>query len=163
MFNVGPILILFLLGLLLVNVIWFLKIRKQRDLNNAIIYGIEVMAEETQEQIVKNQKLIAKAREVVNTAREAVLGDRGLVDERGLPNLESPAMLSTLITVLIRKYGTTALGLSDFGAVNGDDFVSVYVDSRSGNIILSLDDSLGVYDEETMIMNLMGLDDNTFN
>ena len=47
--------------------------------------------------------------------------------------------------------------------MNGDDFVSVYVDSRSGNIILSLDDSLGVYDEETMIMNLMGLDDNTFN
>ena len=55
MFNVGPILILFLLGFLLVNAIWFLKIRKQRDLNNAIIYGIEVMAVETQEQIVKNQ------------------------------------------------------------------------------------------------------------
>ena len=57
-------------------------------------------------------------------------------------NIDSPAILSTMITVLIKKIGSTRLSVDDFTAVGDDDYISVYVDSITNEIILSLDHGL---------------------
>ncbi len=59
------------------------------------------------------------------------------------PNdLSSPAMLATLVTVLVRKLGNVRLGLADFALVDDDAFVSVYVDTNTQEILLSMDPAL---------------------
>ena len=56
--------------------------------------------------------------------------------------MEDPALLATVVTVLIHKYGTTVLGLKDFEAVGDEAYVSVYVDTGTQDLILSLDQKL---------------------
>jgi len=59
------------------------------------------------------------------------------------PNdLSSPAMLATLVTVLVSKLGNVRLGLADFALVDDDAFVSVYVDTNTQEILLSMDPAL---------------------
>jgi hypothetical protein len=66
----------------------------------------------------------------------------GFDEDDGPPDLTSPAMLATLVTVLVHRLGTVRLGLTDFARVDDDAFVSVYVDQDTREILLSLDDSL---------------------
>lgn len=54
-------------------------------------------------------------------------------------DIDSPAVLSTMITVLIKKVGSMRLSIDDFTAVEDDDYISVYIDSVTNEIILSLD------------------------
>ena len=66
----------------------------------------------------------------------------GFDEADGPPDLTSPAMLATLVTVLVHRLGTVRLGLADFARVDDEAFVSVYVDQDTREILLSLDDSL---------------------
>lgn len=76
-------------------------------------------------------------------------------------DIDSPHMLSTIVTVIIKKYGNLRLSLTDFKSVLDEDYISVYVDTRSKELILSLNHSLGEDDPITMA-NFNPSDDNTF-
>jgi hypothetical protein len=56
---------------------------------------------------------------------------RSLNDE-----LADPAVLATILTILVKKFGDTRLGMEDF-MISDTEFVSVYVDAKTKDIILS--------------------------
>ena len=66
-------------------------------------------------------------------------------------DLSSPEVLSTLLTVIVNKYGNLRLGLKDFTTVADADYISVYVDTTTNEILLSLDHQLGVSDPMSMV------------
>lgn len=56
--------------------------------------------------------------------------------------LDDVEILSTLLTVVISKYGTAILSAQDFNALKDDDYVSMYANSKTNEIILSMDGNL---------------------
>jgi len=72
--------------------------------------------------------------------------------------MESPELMSTIITVLVHKYGTARLSISDFMIPDGE-YVSVYVDTATQEIILSLDHNLSL---EEQLVHFTKTDDTTF-
>jgi hypothetical protein len=69
------------------------------------------------------------------------------------PGLDSPAVLGTIITVVIKKTGALRLCLDDFIEV-GDEHVSIYVDTATNELILSLNPSLTDDDMELLKFGL---------
>jgi hypothetical protein len=70
-------------------------------------------------------------------------------------------MLSTLITVIVAKYGNMQLRLQDFDNLRDGEYVSVYVDVEEENLILTTDRTFGK-DSALGIVNLGTPDDGTF-
>jgi len=76
------------------------------------------------------------------------------------PNVDSPVMLSTIVTVLVNKFGDVRLSMKDF-MIPDEEYVSVYVDGDSRELILSMNHELTVEDSYSMA-NFADPDDNTF-
>lgn len=72
--------------------------------------------------------------------------------------INSPEMMSTIITVLVNKFGDIRLSVNDF-MISDDEYVSVYVDSSTQELILSLNSNLTL---ETQFVNFNKSDDNTY-
>tara|TARA_Y100001973_G_C5167058_1_gene316798 strand:+ start:96 stop:536 length:441 start_codon:yes stop_codon:yes gene_type:complete len=109
----------------------------ERRMNQVISHGLEELMKSTRIEIEKNKKLVAKAKQLTDQHSEP----HRVTNSNGDP-MEDPALLATVVTVLINKYGTTVLGLKDFEAVGDDAYVSVYVDTSTQDLILSLDRNL---------------------
>ena len=118
--------------------------RKRERLNNHI-------ADELDRILVSMQEVVKKKQ--TSSSRVGIGADYDLGD---------PQMLSTLITVIINKYGSLRLGLSDFIAIADGEYVSVYVDTTTNDVILSLDHSMGPKDPSNLIGLKVDTDDNTF-
>ena len=86
-------------------------------------------------------KIITSTLKTIKKNKGATGG--GIVyDADGVPDiLGSPDLLSTLITVLINKLGTTRLSMQDF-MISEDEYVSIYVDTDTQEIVLSLNHNL---------------------
>ena len=78
-----------------------------------------------------------------------------------ISDLNDPAVLSTLITVLVKKYGNLRVGLEDFANVSEKEYVSIYVDTGTNDIILSISSDLGGDDPVTMAQ-FTNTDDKTY-
>lgn len=76
------------------------------------------------------------------------------------PDIDSPALLSTLLAVIVNKFGDLKLSMKDF-MIPSEEYVSVYVDTVSQELILStkhgLDDLTA-----TSLMNISDPDDTTY-
>ena len=82
------------------------------------------------------------------------------VDVENPFNLDSPAVLTTILNVLVGKFGDVRLSLQDF-MIGDESYVSVYVDGHSKEIILSLNPDLS--QEELYSMGAhIDPNDNTF-
>ena len=79
-------------------------------------------------------------------------------DEDG--TLNSPALLGTMITVLVKKNGPIRLSLEDFTAV-GDEYVSIYVDVTTNELILALN-SYSSEENSLGLFTFTSSDDNTY-
>ncbi len=119
----------FLLIALSLAVWWAAYNRRQKEINNLIAREL--------------RELYSKAPDhapvVLNTPQKHLVSDPA--GGPPLEMLQNPELLATIVTVLISKYGDTRLNLDDF-AIGDDKFVSVYVDTASDEIILSLDRGL---------------------
>jgi len=135
---IGNLLLTTWLLLSIVICLWhWRRLVNERGINQVISRSLEKLMETTRNEIEKNKKLIAKAKQLTAQYEEAPpapLGNGELMDD--------PTLLATVVTVLINKYGTTTLGLDDFESVGEDSYVSVYIDTESQDLILSLDRSL---------------------
>tara|TARA_R110002020_G_scaffold295469_1_gene511091 strand:+ start:939 stop:1361 length:423 start_codon:yes stop_codon:yes gene_type:complete len=78
----------------------------------------------------------------------------------GADPLSAPGMLATIVTVLVNKFGDTRLSMKDF-MLSDEEYVSVYVDTDTEEIILSLNTQLGKAPDFSMI-KFGNNDDNTF-
>jgi hypothetical protein len=88
--------------------------------------------------------------------------DDGLGVRQDADMLE-PKMLASIITVLVGKYGHVRLSLNDFASLNDEDYVSVYIETESKDLILALNGD-PVDSSSAMMVNLFGddPDDNTY-
>jgi hypothetical protein len=75
-------------------------------------------------------------------------------------NLDSPAVVATILNVLVSKFGDVRLSLQDF-VITDESYVSIYVDGQSREIILSMNPNLS--QEELYSMgSYVDPNDNTF-
>ena len=78
--------------------------------------------------------------------------------------MSDPDMLSSVISVIVKKFGTLKLQLEDFEAVGSEDYVSVYIDTLTQDLILSLKHDLASSEKKDPIsmVNFGNPDDSTF-
>ena len=136
---------LVLVSVLVASIGWALitghRNRKRKKLNDLIANELDFIIRDVISSIKKTKKSATS------------LGE-------GLPDIGSPEMLSTLVTVLVNKVGTVNLSLADFAGVPDDEYVSVYVDGDSKEIILSMNHRLG--EAEPYVVGFGDSDDSTF-
>ena len=75
--------------------------------------------------------------------------------------MDDPGMLATLVTAIVYKLGDLKLSVSDFAVLREDTFVSIYVDTLSQDLILSLKDDL-VSDDPIPLATFTRSDDETY-
>lgn len=128
----------------LIGIYWAVANYRQYKLNLKVSEELNIIIESTMatvEKIKRNQKF----------------GDGVIEGKEDI--FKSAGMLSTLVTVLIHKLGDTRLGIKDFMLAD-DQYVSIYVDSTTDEIILSLDKQLGEVDYS--LIHFKKGDDSTF-
>ena len=130
------------------------KVLAARQRNTVISVGLEELMELTRQEIVKNKKLVERAREQMKRS----VNPLGSEDP-----MEDPGLLASILAVIVKKYGALKLGIEDFESTGSDDYVSVYVDTKTQDLILSLDHGLVEKEKDPMSMiNFTVKDDNTF-
>jgi hypothetical protein len=79
-----------------------------------------------------------------------------------VPFDQDAPLMASVLTALVVKYGDMALSLDDMRRVTQNDYISVYVDTGTQELILSNDhdmvDETGLPD----LFNIHGGDDETF-
>tara|TARA_R110002020_G_scaffold6949_1_gene29372 strand:+ start:947 stop:1396 length:450 start_codon:yes stop_codon:yes gene_type:complete len=113
-----------------------------------------------------NEMVSDELQVIIEAAQQSIKAQRELTSAKGLKHdgdmmdLHDPVMLSTLITVIVYKHGTLRLTMKDFDAVPESEYISVYVDTTTNELILSLNHDLGKQDP--ILANFTGGDDTTF-
>lgn len=120
----------------------------------------------------KNTATAEELQKMMHSLAEVARETRSQLENSGVPltgeiydnnkeiDLHSPAILSSLITVMVKKFGDVRLSMKDF-SVSSEEYVSVYVDGAENDLILSVNHSLGEEQEYSMV-NFTAPDDNTF-
>ena len=140
-----------------ITLYYFRDVRHQRKVNTVVSAGLEELLRSARIEIEKNKKLIASAKRLVAT--------KGAADGASKDLIEDPALLSSVLTVIVAKYGEIILCVDDFNLVTSKDYISVYVDTRSQDLVLSLNHKLAKKDLTTdpvTLINLGNSDDTTF-
>ena len=114
----------------------------QKDINENVRLGLHEHTRDILERIQANEKLVAEARRKI-AARKSVppIGP----DER-IPFDEDAPLMASVLTALVVKYGDMALSLDDMRRVTENDYISVYVNTETQELVLSNNHELG--DEE---------------
>ena len=109
----------------------------EKKFNVALRNSAIALVEDMQLEIDKNEKLVAEAKSQVAAAMAAVRAD--MSDYRTDPNdiMADPAMLSTILTAIVIKYGEMRLGMKDVMLSDENEYVSVYVDTGTKEMVLS--------------------------
>ena len=134
----------------------------ERKFNTALRNSAIALVDDMQKEIDKNEKLVAKAKKQVAAAMAAVSADATTKTPlSGDPNdvMQDAALLGSLLTAIIIKYGDVRLGLEDMALTEGKDFVSVYVDTRTKEMVLSTKHDL---EGSVSFFSLTGNDDETY-
>jgi len=79
-----------------------------------------------------------------------------------LKAITSPMMVSTMLTVMVKKAEVIRLSLDDFANLNDEDFVSIYVDNKTQQLVLSTRHDLVEEQESVLMGGFTSNDDNTF-
>tara|TARA_R110002110_G_scaffold355679_2_gene565287 strand:- start:1040 stop:1480 length:441 start_codon:yes stop_codon:yes gene_type:complete len=138
---------------------------------NSILFGLALLgiiiivrgAAANRERSKLNELVSDELQVIIQAAQRTLKNQREIeesVGKNGLLDLHDPVMLSTLITVMVTKHGTLRLNMEDFDTISEDEFVSVYIDTGTNELILSLNHDLGKPD--TVLAQFSGGDDTTF-
>jgi len=136
------ILSVLLLVCLSMGTYWSILNYRRHKANMLVAHELDSIIASTLETIKGSKKTIAKQK---NGATVTELS-------------ESPELMSTIITVLINKFGNVRLSMDDF-MISDHECVSVYVDTKTQEIILSMDHGLSLTDH---YVNYPTPDDGTF-
>lgn len=119
----------------------------ERKFNTAIRESAQLLAESVEDQIARNEKLVAEAKSQIAMAMAAMEADMAAaaydppqdIDDM----LNDPGMLASIITAIIVKYGDMRIGMSDMMSLDEDQSISIYVDTASKEMVLSTQHDLG--------------------
>ena len=133
----------------------------QKDINENVRLGLHEHTRDILERIRANEKLVAEARRKI-AARNSVppIGP----DER-IPFDEDAPLMASVLTALVVKYGDMALSLDDMRRVTENDYISVYVNTETQELVLSNNHELGDETAAPDRADLFGVnkgDDKTF-
>ncbi len=164
MFGLNFIVLVCLCVLGVINLIGIYRNHKKEQENRFIADYLQDLTTKSYQEITKNKKMVEKAKSEVEAASELLknspYGDMSGVATDPMGDFESPMMLSTILSVLVKKYGGARLGLDDFLAI-GEEYVTVYVDMNTKELILAL--SSGSLEADALSALKYGSpDDNTF-
>ena len=133
------------------------KARKHQEMNMVITEGLDELLNAAKTEVTRNKKLVEKAREVIGG------GTSTKFDASSVGSMDDPGMLATIITVLVNRFGTLRLGINDFNAIQDNEYVSVYMDTSTNELLLSLEHNLEKGTGTIMdAMNFGSKDDGTF-
>ena len=136
----------------------------ERKFNTAIRESAQLLAESVEDQIARNEKLVAEAKSQIAMARAAMEADMAAaaydpsqdVDDM----LNDPGMLASIITAIIVKYGDMRIGMSDMMQLDENQSISIYIDTASKEMVLSTQHDLG---DKTSFINFSNpKDDETY-
>jgi hypothetical protein len=137
----------------------------ERKFNTAIRESAQLLAESVEDQIARNEKLVAEAKSKVAAAMAAMKADMAATSPYDPPQdiddmLNDPGMLASIITAIIVKYGDMRIGMSDMMELDEDQSISIYVDTASKEMVLSTQHDLG---DKTSYINFSNpSDDETY-
>ena len=129
------------------SVYWSVMSYRQHRTNLIVSRELEKIIDNTASTIHKTKDTIKEQRKILDSAQS---GAQDL--------LETPELMSTIIAVLVNKYGDVRLGMTDF-MISDEEYVSVYVDTQTQEIILSMDNNLTSAES---YMSYINPDDKTF-
>ena len=130
----------------------------QKDINETVRLGLKKQANDVIKRIEQNEKLVAEAKKKIAAQTGAIeLGPDGRV-----PFDQDAPLMASVLTALVVKYGDMALSLDDMRRVTQDDYISVYVDTGSQELILSNDHDMVGADDLPDLFSIHGGDDETF-
>ena len=109
----------------------------ERKFNVALRNSSIALVEDIQEEIDKNEKLVAEAKSQVAAAMSALRADKSGYSADPSDMMADPAMLSTILTAIVVKYGEMRLGMEDVMLSDENEYVSVYVDTGTKEMVLS--------------------------
>ena len=109
----------------------------ERQFNVALRNSAIALAEDMQEQMDRNEKLVAEAKSQVAAAMAALRADASAYSADPNDIMADPAMLSTILTAIVVKYGEMRLGMEDVMLSDENEYVSVYVDTGTKEMVLS--------------------------
>ena len=131
---VANIILTFLLGLIIFLAgAWTIKSRRSFKANQKVANDLEGIIANTLDVVKKSRELHLK--------QSKPLDAYTYVNDVDGMDLNSPEVLSTLITVLVSKYGDVKLSMQDF-VVDDTEYISIYVDTATQEIILSKNHNL---------------------
>lgn len=152
-----------LLGLcLILSIYWGLLNRRKYRANIKVADELDrVMGEAIT--LVQNNQTLNDSLKKKESSGSMTIADlyKSPKGHSGEVDLESPEMLSTILTVIIHKYGPAKLSLKDFQRLPDGEYVSVYVDSKSNKLVLSMDHNLADKNPLDMV-SFTNSDDSTF-
>ena len=136
----------------------------EKKFNTAIRQSAQLLAESVEDQIARNEKLVAEAKSQIAMAMAAMEADMASaaydppqdIDDM----LNDPGMLASIITAIIVKYGDMRIGMSDMMQLDEDQSISIYVDTASKEMVLSTQHDLG--DKTSYINYSNPKDDETY-
>ena len=117
----------------------------EKKFNVALRNSAIAIVEDIQDEIDKNEKLVAKAKAQVAAAMAAVKADMSSLDsELHDPTdiMNDPALLGSILTAIVVKYGDMRLGVKDMILTEESEYVSVYVDTGTKEMVLSTEHDL---------------------
>lgn len=130
----------------------------QKDINETVRLGLKKQANDVIKRIEQNEKLVAEAKKKIAAQTGAIeLGPDGRV-----PFDQDAPLMASVLTALVVKYGDMALSLDDMRRVTQNDYISVYVDTGTQELILSNDHDMTAETGLPDLFNLHGGDDETF-
>ncbi len=120
----------------------------ERKFNTAIKESAQLLAESVEEQIKRNENLVAEAKSKVAAAMAAMKADMATASPYDPPKdandmLNDPGMLGSIITALVVKYGDMRIGMKDMMLLDEDQNISIYIDTASKEMVLSTKHDLG--------------------
>jgi hypothetical protein len=127
-------------------------VKNHKKINQIISREIEALYDHVQIELKKNTDLIKRAKSLLGDAKQSGEWDP----------LASPEMLASVITVIVAKFGNLRLGADDFAVPGETDYVSVYIDTTTNDLILSLDHGLAASEAHDAVHFGLSSDDDTY-
>lgn len=136
----------------------------EKKSNVALRNSVIALVEDMQKEIDKNEKLVAEAKLHVATAMSAVKADISSLDSELHDSndvMNDLALLGSILTAIVVKYGDMRLGPKDMILTEESEYVSVYVDTETEEMVLSTEHDLEG-DTSYFILFINPSDDETY-
>jgi hypothetical protein len=125
------------------------RLRQREQLVVDISHELDSLLLAAKAEVVNNKKLVERATDLVKAHTGQVCGVHSAAPSLS-DDLSSPEMLASIIAVMVNKVGQVRLSQTDFADVPEAEYVSVYIDTKTQELVLSLNHELDIKNDLSM-------------